>query len=187
MLGQKAMQALDRERKHDEMHINEAPQFFEQYIYSNVIPSAGAFLPNLDTTEEMQIIAETKQLLGWSDKGVGASVSAGTNVGASVGMSITCVRVPIKIGHVISVTMLMKHDVSDKQFEEMKKMMKVSRYVVLLEKASNMTPKDSIGYNQIIVSRLRKCGRAVSFVITYDNMTYRAYTALEVVEKLMGV
>lgn len=179
--GQKAMQALDREKKHDEMHINEGPQFFDQYIYSNVIPSVGAFLPSLDTTEEMQIISEIKQLLSLNMKHDINHIDL-----SEIGVSVTCMRVPMKIGHVISVTVVMKNDVNDKQFEDMKKMLKISKHVMLVEKEVSITPKDSIGHNQVIVSRFRRNGRILSFVITYDNMTFRAYIALEVIGKLMG-
>ena len=169
--GQQAMQALDKERKHDELHLNEAPQFFEQYIYSNVIPNIGAFLPSLDTTEEMQIITETKQMLA---------------LPRHTDLSITCMLVPIKLGHIISVTILIQQEISEKQFEDIKKTLKSSEHILLIEKESSITPKDTIGYNQLILSRLRKSNRTISFVITYDNLTFRAHSALELVRKLMG-
>ncbi len=166
--GKEAMMAIDKERKHDDLHLHENPQYFEQYIYSNIIPSVGTFLSTLDTTEEEQIKKEVKQILKLEKK--------------DVEMSVTCMRVPMKIGHVISVNLLLVKEVS---LDVIKKALHASELILLVDKPVNITPKDSIGHQKIIMSRLRINGRAISFVLTYDNLTYKASSALEIAKKIL--
>ncbi len=154
--GIKAMKALDRERKHEEMHIHDNPQFFDNYIYSNVIPGIGAIDSYLHTSDEKQIIGEVKRLLDHD-----------------ISISVTCVHVPIKIGHVISVQMHTKHDVN---LDSIAQILHKNPDIILVEKPVNITPKDAIGHEQIIISRLRITDGGISFIATYDNLTLQAKT-----------
>lgn len=154
--GIKAMKALDRERKHEDMHLADTPQFFDNYIYSNVIPAIGEIDEHLHTSDEKQVVGEIKFLLDHE-----------------VNLSVTCVHMPIKIGHIISVQM---HTRDDVDLNAIHQALRKNEDIIFIEKPVTITPRDSIGHEKIIVSRLRVTDTGVSFLATYDNLSLQAKT-----------
>lgn len=157
--GIQAMKALDRERKHEELHIHDNPQFFDNYIYSNLIPGIGTIDEHLNTSDENQVVGEVKRLLDHD-----------------VNVAVTCIHVPIKIGHVISVQMHASKELQQSDIHSIQQLLQKNDQIIFIEKPVKITPKDSIGYEKILVSRLRMTDSGISFIITYDNLVLQAKT-----------
>lgn len=105
-------------------------------IKNNVIPCIGNIDNNYYSTEENKMIFETKKILGDND----------------IKISATCVRVPVKNGHSISINFVTKKATS---INKIKKLLLHSQGVKFLEKSLPM-PIDASGQNLVIVGRLRK-------------------------------
>ena len=75
-----------------------APAVYPHQIAFNVIPQVETFKDGDDyTTEERKVMAETRKILG---------------VGEEVGISATCARVPVFVGHGESINLQTKEDLS---------------------------------------------------------------------------
>src|SRR5437588_6489963 len=87
--GKKALDELDTQA-HTSLHGMEmpAPEIYPQHIAFNVIGAAGSFADGDDhTDEERKMMFETRKIL--EDE--------------SIGVAVTCVRVPVRTGHSIAV------------------------------------------------------------------------------------
>lgn len=156
--GDKAAQALDREKKHEELQLHhEDPQHFDHYIHSNVIPGVGKLNEQLWTDDELQIISEITEM-------------------SKCPVSVTTAWVPVKMGHTIAVTLTLT-DTMD--LKKLKKQISADTSILLVDKEVLITPKDSIGHYKVIMSRLRIIDKQLSFILTFDNLRFRALTGLK--------
>ena len=98
--GQKGIDDLEANLK------GEPSKNYQQHIAFNLLPHIDSFLDNGYTKEEMKMVEETRKILGLPDLKVTA----------------TCVRVPVKMGHAVSVNVELEKsfDLKDvfKAFEE---------------------------------------------------------------------
>lgn len=67
------------------------PEIFAAPIAHNVVPLCESFLPDGSSTEETKLVMETRKIL--------ASAPGAGPAEASLAMSVTCVRVPVAVGH----------------------------------------------------------------------------------------
>jgi aspartate-semialdehyde dehydrogenase len=112
------------------------PQILPRNISFNLIPQIGDFLSNGITQEEEKIILETKKILD-----------------PEIKVSATCVRVPVFIGHSLSVNVEFSDPIS---VNEASKLLRKHRGVHFVENSKNyICPIDVAGEDDVFVSRLR--------------------------------
>lgn len=135
--GQKAMDILFNQTKTVLMNQPSTENdLFPKPIAFNVIPKIDAFLESGYTKEEMKIIDETKKILS-----------------TDIGVTATCVRVPVFIGHSIAAT------VECENTFEMKEIISSLKKSKALKIAKNVDqffgPIEAAQEDEIFISRLR--------------------------------
>jgi len=168
--GQKALLELDAEARAslggDTMP---TPTIYRDNIAFNVIGAAGNFLAGDDhTDEERKMMFETRKIL--EDD--------------SIGVAVTCVRVPVRIGHSESVNIQTREHLS------------VDRALELLAEAPGLilenvpSPLRSEGRDEVFVGRVRRDEshpNGLSMFVVADNLRKGAATnAVQIAELLIA-
>jgi aspartate-semialdehyde dehydrogenase len=167
--GKKAIDELDTQA-HTSLHGMEmpAPELYPEHIAFNVIGAAGNFAEGDDhTDEERKMMFETRKIL--EDE--------------SIGVAVTCVRVPVRTGHSIAVNV------------QTRDLLSADEARVLLEDAPGVvvqdvpTPLAAEGRDEVFVGRIRddpSHPRAFSMWIVADNLRKGAATnAVQIAELLV--
>jgi aspartate-semialdehyde dehydrogenase len=167
--GQNAIKALDAEAEAS-LHGDPmpAPEIYPENIAFNVIGAAGNFAEGDDhTDEERKMMFETRKIL--EDE--------------SIGVAVTCVRVPVRTGHSESVNIQTREPLS------------AERAVELLSRAPGLflenvpTPLRAEGRDEVFVGRIRRDDshpRALSMFVVADNLRKGAATnAVQIAEVLI--
>jgi aspartate-semialdehyde dehydrogenase len=167
--GKKAIDELDTQA-HTSLHGMEmpAPEVYPEPIAFNVIGAAGNFAQGDDhTDEERKMMFETRKIL--EDE--------------SIGVAVTCVRVPVRIGHSEAVNIQTREPLSADEAR------------ALLEEAPGLvvedvpTPLAATGRDEVFVGRIRddpSHPRALSMWIVADNLRKGAATnAVQIAELLV--
>jgi aspartate-semialdehyde dehydrogenase len=168
--GREAIDELENQA-HASLHGMEMPaaEVYPEPIAFNVIGAAGSFAPGDDhTDEERKMMWETRKILG----------------DESIGVSVTCVRVPVRVGHSEAVNVQTREPLSAEQARELLR----DAPGVALEDVP--TPLRSDGRDEVFVGRLRDDDshpRALSMWIVADNLRKGAATnALQIAELLLA-
>jgi aspartate-semialdehyde dehydrogenase len=168
--GRRAIDELDAQA-HASLHDMEmpAPEVYPEPIAFNVIGAAGSFADGDDhTEEERKMMFETRKIL--EDE--------------SIGVAVTCARVPVRVGHSVSVNVQTREPMSAAQAREL-----LSRSPgLVLEDVP--TPLRCAGRDEVFVGRIRddeSHARALSMWIVGDNLHKGAATnAIQIAELLIG-
>jgi len=165
--GKAAIDELDAQA-HANLHGMEmpAPSVYPEPIAFNVIGAAGSFADGDDhTDEERKMMFETRKIL--EDE--------------SIGVSVTCVRVPVRTGHSEAVNVQTREPLSAAQAREL---LRVAPGVTIAEEVP--TPLRSAGRDEVFVGRIRDDDshpRALSLWIVSDNLRKGAATnAIQIAE-----
>jgi aspartate-semialdehyde dehydrogenase len=128
---------------------------FTKPIAFNVIPQIDAFTPNGDTKEELKMILETQKILDNS----------------AITISVTCVRVPVFVGHSMAVNIELANPV---ELNAIQKALKASKAIHLTTKiGAYQSPIEVVQEDPVYVSRLRidpSLPHGISMWIVADNM-----------------
>jgi aspartate-semialdehyde dehydrogenase len=167
--GKKAIDELEAQA-HASLHGMEmpAPEVYPEPIAFNVIGAAGSFADGDDhTDEERKMMFETRKIL--DDE--------------SIGVAVTCVRVPVRICHSEAVNVQTREPLSPEDARE------------LLSRAPGLsledvpTPLKATGRDEVYVGRIRRDEshpRALSMWIVSDNLRKGAATnAVQIAELLV--
>jgi aspartate-semialdehyde dehydrogenase len=167
--GRRAIDELDAQA-HSALHGMEmpAPEIYPEQIAFNVIGAAGSFAPGEDhTDEELKMMFETRKIL--EDE--------------SIGVAVTCVRVPVHIGHSEAVNVQTREPLSA---QDARALLAGAPGVVLDELP---TPLAAEGRDEVFVGRIRRDAsqpRALSMWIVADNLRKGAATnAVQIAELLV--
>jgi aspartate-semialdehyde dehydrogenase len=168
--GKKAIDELDAQA-HASLHGMEmpAPEVYPEPIAFNVIGAAGSFADGDDhTEEERKMMFETRKIL--EDE--------------SIGVAVTCARVPVRVGHSVAVNVQTREPLSAAAAREL-----LGRAPgLLLEDVP--TPLRAAGRDEVFVGRIRDDDshpRAFSMWIVGDNLHKGAATnAIQIAELLIG-
>jgi aspartate-semialdehyde dehydrogenase len=167
--GKKAIDELDGQaRAYLDGGKMPAPQVYPEPIAFNVIGAAGNFAEGDDhTDEERKMMFETRKIL--EDE--------------SIGVAVTCVRVPVEVCHSEAVNVQTRDSISPEQVREL-----LGREPgVVLEDVP--TPLRSAGRDEVFVGRIRRDEshpRAFSMWIVSDNLRKGAATnAVQIAEALV--
>ncbi len=145
-----------------------APQVYTEPIAFNVIGAAGNFAEGDDhTDEERKMMFETRKIL--EDE--------------SIGVAVTCVRVPVRVCHSEAVNVQTREPLSA---EEAHEMLSATPGVVVEDVP---TPLRAAGRDEVFVGRIRRDEshpRALSMWIVSDNLRKGAATnAVQIAEVLV--
>lgn len=130
---------------------------FPYQIAYNLIPQIDVFLENGYTKEEMKMVNETQKILNDDN----------------IKISATCVRVPVKYGHCVSVNVELKKDFELKDIFEI---FKNDKNIVLYDDIENKKypmPIDVEGKDEVFVGRIRRDlsnKKALNLWIVADNI-----------------
>ncbi|MCH2409341.1 aspartate-semialdehyde dehydrogenase [Myxococcota bacterium] len=146
---------------------------FAAPIAANVIPLCEGFRPDGFSTEEVKLLFETRKILD----------------SHSLNVSMTCVRVPVPIGHSASILIETESPLSP---EEARKAYEAFPGVRLLDDPENNvfpTPRDAAGTDDVIIGRIRRdlASPALWVWQVSDNLRKGAATnAVQIAEEMMA-
>jgi len=132
--GQKGIEELERGAR------GEDPQNYPYPIYDNVLPHIDVFLEDGYTKEEQKMIEETRKILNRP----------------TLGVTATCVRVPVRNSHAVSITVTLERDAS---VEEVRAVLADAPGIVWMDRPSELvypTPLDANGTDAVYVGRIRR-------------------------------
>jgi len=168
--GKKAIDELDNQARASldgtEMP---APELYPDQIAFNVIGAAGSFAEGDDhTDEERKMMFETRKIL--EDE--------------SIGIAVTCVRVPVRVSHSIAVNIQTREPITAGRVREM---LSAAPGIALEHVPS---PLKAEGRDEVFVGRIRgddSHPRAVSMWVVSDNLRKGAATnAVQIAELLVA-
>ena len=168
--GKKAIDELDAQADASLRGVDmPAPQVYPEPIAFNVIGAAGSFPDGDDhTDEERKMMFETRKIL--EDQ--------------SIGVAVTCVRVPVRVCHSESVNVQTREPISP---EEVRDLLGRSPGLTLEDLP---TPLRAADRDDVFVGRIRRDEshpRALSMWIVGDNLRKGAATnAVQIAELLVG-
>ncbi len=170
--GVKAVAQYDRE------HLGESvpndQKAYKYPIFENVIPHCDVFLDNGYTKEEMKLVNETKKIMG----------------DASIRITATAVRVPVKGGHSESVNIEFDKDFT---LEAVRTLLIEAEGIELLDDLATFSypmPLYAKGKNEVFVGRLRRDesqDKTLNMWIVADNLRKGAATnAIQIAEYMLN-
>jgi aspartate-semialdehyde dehydrogenase len=150
-----------------------APAVYPHQIAFNVLPQVESFKDGDDyTTEERKCMRETRKILGRED----------------IGVSATCVRVPVYTGHSVSANVQTREPLSP---EECREVLASAPGVTVVDDPANglyPTALDAAGRDDVLVGRIRRDPsheRCLNLWIVGDNLRKGAATnAVQLAELL---
>jgi aspartate-semialdehyde dehydrogenase len=152
-----------------------APSVYPHRIAFNVLPQVETFKDGDDyTTEERKVMAETRKIL---------------ELGDEVGISATCARVPVFVGHSESVNVQTREDLSPQECRAL--LAEAPGVAVVDDPAAGRYPlaADAAGRDEVLVGRVRRDPgreRCLNLWIVGDNLRKGAATnAVQVAELLV--
>jgi aspartate-semialdehyde dehydrogenase len=141
-----------------------APSVYPHRIAYNVVPQVERFKDGDDyTTEERKVMAETRKILGRDD----------------IGISATCVRVPVLVGHSESVNVQTRDPLSPEACREL--LAGAPSVIVVDDPADGLYPLaiDVAGRDEVLVGRIRRDPsheRCLNLWVVGDNLRKGAAT-----------
>ncbi len=168
--GKAALDELDNQA-HASLHGMDmpAPELYPEPIAFNVIGAAGSFAPGDDhTDEERKMMFETRKIL--DDE--------------SIGVAVTCVRVPVRVAHSLAVNIQTAEPLSPQEAHDLL----LDAPGVALEDVP--TPLRAEGRDEVFVGRVRRDDshpRGLSMWVVSDNLRKGAATnAVQLAELVVG-
>jgi aspartate-semialdehyde dehydrogenase len=170
--GRKAMDELFRQTKAVMVGDSIVTEEFPKQIAFNLFPHIDTFREDGITAEEWKVMEETKKILG-----------------QPIPISVTCVRVPVFIGHSLSVNITFKEAIGAKNAHAALKKMPGISVVDNLKEERYATPLDCVGEDDVLVSRIRvdpSVPHGLNVWIVSDNLRKgAALNAVQIAEKLL--
>jgi aspartate-semialdehyde dehydrogenase len=173
--GQSAVEELRRQSRAILDGDEPSAEVYPHPIAFNVLPHVETFKDGDDyTTEERKMMAETRKILGATEE--------------EMGISATCVRVPVFIGHSESVNLQTREPLSP---EECRELLSGAAGVVVVDSPhEGLYPlaRDVAGRDDVLVGRIRRDpshDRCLNLWVVGDNLRKGAATnAVQVAEVL---
>lgn len=151
-------------------------EVFAAPIYNNVVPLCEVFREQDGySSEEFKLLEETRKILG------------PTHAGGDVGISATCVRVPVAVGHSANLLVETERPLSP---EDARAALAAFPGVEVVDDPSSNrfpTPRDVVGRDDVLVGRIRRdlCSDRLALWQVSDNLRKGAATnAVQIAETL---
>jgi len=170
--GKRGMDELFEQSRNIFVGDSNEPQFFTKQIAFNVIPHIDVFLDDGSTKEEWKMVVETKKILD-----------------PAIRLSVTCVRVPVFVGHSEAVNIEFENELSADQAREI---LREAPGVMVVDKRENggyVTPVEAVGDYATYVSRIRDdptLENGLSLWIVSDNLRKGAALNAVQIAELLG-
>jgi len=172
--GQATMDELFNQTRAIYMNQPLVKKEMSKQIAFNVVPQIGAFSSHGDTGEEEKIIAETQKILG-----------------TTAGVAITCVRVPVFIGHSIAVAVELNGPLTVGEARALWREFPGLSIVDQREADGYITPVEVAGDDDVFISRIRKDKSVENGLLLWvvsDNLRKgAALNAIQIAETLVGL
>lgn len=172
--GREAMDELFNQTR--AIYVNDAmkPEHFPKPIAFNVIPQVGTIGTNGHTSEEVKIVEETQKILS-----------------QDLPIAVTCVRVPVFIGHSASVSVEFESPLAVGEalslFREMPGISVVDHRV----DGGYVTPEEVAGEDSVFISRVRQnksVENGILFWVVADNLRKgAALNAVQIAEQWLNI
>ena len=174
--GQKAVDELHRQAEAViEARELPAPAVYPHQIAFNVLPQVETFKDGDDyTTEERKCMRETRKILGRED----------------IGVSATCVRVPVYTGHSVSANVQTREPLTP---EECRHVLAAAAGIAVIDDPADglyPTALDAAGRDEVLVGRIRRDPsheRCLNLWIVGDNLRKGAATNAVQLAELLSV
>ncbi|MES2214450.1 MAG: aspartate-semialdehyde dehydrogenase [Pseudomonadota bacterium] len=170
--GRNGMDELYEQTKSKYSYQNSSVSSFERQIAFNVIPKIDNFEANGSTMEESKIANEVRKILG-----------------SHIRITTTCVRVPVFIGHSISLNVEFNNEMSAEKAYEI---LSGTKGIITLSqnsKAKYTTPLEVVGKDEVFVSRIRvdeSQKNTINMWVVVDNLRKgAALNAVQIAEELI--
>jgi aspartate-semialdehyde dehydrogenase len=164
--GQKALEELDKEAR-DPAY---SPKVYPHTIAFNLFPQIGEFNSEGLCVEEQKIAEELRKILEIPELFV----------------AVTTVRVPVRVGHSISIFAEFEKNVS---VTEAYKYLRAGKGLVVMGNQDYATPLDCASRDEVFVGRLRRDSqqpKALQLWVVGDNLRKGAATnAVQILERLI--
>jgi aspartate-semialdehyde dehydrogenase len=171
--GRAAMDELFNQTRAIYMNQPAVKEELPKQIAFNVIPQVDIFLPDGTTFEETKVSMETQKILN-----------------TDVGMAITCVRVPVFIGHSMAVAVELENPLSVGEARALWRDFPGISIVDYRQEDGYVTPIEVVGEDSIFISRIRSDKSVESgllFWLCSDNLRKgAALNAVQITEKLIN-
>jgi aspartate-semialdehyde dehydrogenase len=174
--GKPGVEELERQVEEIAKGQEPRPEVYAAPIAYNALPLCETFRDDGYSTEEVKLLFETRKIMGE------------THSGGAVDVSMTCVRVPVPVGH--SATMLVETEKVVSIEETREALAAFPGVVVMDDPANNVfpTPRDVEGRDEVLVGRVRRdlgSDRIALWQVS-DNLRKGAATnAVQTAEKLI--
>jgi aspartate-semialdehyde dehydrogenase len=150
-----------------------APGAYPKQIAFNVIPQGGDFMDSGYTTEEFKMMVETQKILD-----------------PDIQLTVTCVRVPVFVGHSESVTVEFERPITATRARELLRSAPGVLVVDKREDGGYVSPIECVGEDATFVSRIRKdptVEHGLSMWVVSDNLRKgAALNAVQIAECLIN-
>ena len=146
---------------------------FPKRIAFNVIPHIGDFMDDGSTTEEWKMVVETKKILD-----------------PKIKVAVTCVRVPVFIGHSEAVAVEFENEISADEAREILREAPGCLVIDKREAGGYITPHEAAGEDATYISRIREDPTVDSGLMLWvvsDNLRKgAALNAVQIAEVLVN-
>lgn len=165
-IGRAAMDELFNQTRAIFMNQPVIKEEFPKQIAFNIFPQCDDFLPDGTTAEETRITVETQKILD-----------------INVGIAVTCVRVPVFIGHSMAVSVELDSPLTVQEARALWKKYPGLSIVDYRRDEGYVTPVEVVGEDSVFISRIREdksVKHGLLFWLVNDNL--RKGTALNAVQ-----
>lgn len=170
--GRAAMDELFNQTRAIYMNQPVIKEELPKQIAFNVIPQIDNFLPDGTTFEETKVADETQKILG-----------------AEIGVAISCVRVPVFIGHSMAVAVELQDPLSAGQARALWKAFPGISVIDYKQEDGYVTPAEIVGEDNIFISRVRadkSVENGLLFWLVSDNLRKgAALNAVQIAETIV--
>jgi aspartate-semialdehyde dehydrogenase len=171
-IGRPAMDELFNQTRAIYMNQPVKKEEFSKQIAFNVITQCDDFMPDGTTAEETRIAGETQKILG-----------------VDIGIAVTCVRVPVFIGHSIAVAVELENPLSAGEARALWKKFPGLSIVDYRQEDGYVTPAEVVGEDAVFISRIREdksVENGLLFWLVVDNLRKgTALNAVQIAEKIV--
>lgn len=169
--GKDAMDELFNQTRAIYMNSPGKSHHLPRTIAFNVIPQIGAFQDDGNTDEEWKMRVELQKILS-----------------PTIQVSVTCVRVPVFIGHCVSAAVEFESPITREQAQKALKMASGIIVTDITEESDYVTPIECAGEDPVYVSRIRRdlsIPHGLNLWIVADNVRKgAALNAIQIAEIL---
>ena len=169
--GKEAMDELFNQSRKFFVHEHDQPEVFSKQIVFNTIPQIDVFMDDGSTKEEWKMAVETAKIME-----------------ADIKVNATCVRVPVFIGHAVSIHAELEASIEPKIARQMWREQEGITVIDLQSELEFVTQAEIAGEDDVFISRVRSDQtreNGLNFWCVADNLRKgAALNSVQIAEEL---